>query len=159
MINIDRESVYKAWEPVLKHLNKMTLKETIQKDRMLAMKARENEKKSALTTLIGELERLTEKDGKTPIKNPSDAQVIAVVKKFIANNIECGTESENVHVEGYLPQMMSESELGAAIQAATIKLGVDSMKGMSLVMKELQQSFPGQYDGKVASELVKSILS
>jgi len=129
----------------------MTLKEQIQNDRIVAMKAGDKRKRLVLSTLMGELDRID--------KNPNDAQVIKKIKNMVDGNIECHNEMENEYLEVYLPKIMSENELAAAIQNATIKLGVDSMKGMGLIMKELQQSFPGQYDGKLASELVKKCLA
>ena len=85
----------------------MTLKEQIQKDRVSAMKEGNKEKRLVLSTLVGELDRID--------KNPTDAQVMKKVKSLIDSNIECGNESENVFLEGYLPQMLSDNELETII--------------------------------------------
>ena len=129
----------------------MTLKEKIQSDRLTALKAGEKRQNLVLSTLLGELDRVA--------KEPTDEQVIKKVKSMIDGNIECHNEIENQYLECYLPQMLSTDELGTIIQEITIRLQISDMKGMGLVMKELQTKYPGMYDGKIASQIVKNTIS
>jgi len=129
----------------------MTLKEQIQKDRVTAMKEGNKEKRLVLSTLVGELDRID--------KNPTDAQVIKKVKSLIDSNIECGNESENVFLEGYLPQMLSDNELETIITNYINQMSISGMSNMGKVMAYLKNQYPGKYDGKTASQLVKNVLS
>ena len=85
----------------------MKLIDKIKKDRILALKAKENEKKLSLSTLIGELDR---KD-----KDPSDELVIKTIKSTIEANEQTGNLAENDILSVYLPEMFSDEELNEII--------------------------------------------
>lgn len=129
----------------------MTLKERIQEDRKIAMKNREIEKKNVLGTLLGELDRIS--------KTPTDAEVVAVVKKIMENNVLTNTTNENEYLSIYLPELMSETEIKDAITPFIDEHGLNNPKSMGLVMKFLKDNYAGQYDGKTASDVVKKVLS
>lgn len=139
----------------------MTLKERIQEDRKLAMRNKESDKRRVLTTLFGELDRMTKLENgvQVPIKNPTDEQVIPVIKKMIENNTLTNTTEENVYLGVYLPPTMSEEELRFVIQPYIDENGLTSPKSMGLVMNFLKNNYTGQYDGKLASQIVKEILN
>lgn len=127
------------------------LKEKILKDRMEALKEKNTVKRTALSSLIGELD----KQG----KDPTDIQVVSAIKKMIENNKTINCENENVYLESYLPEMMSDKELEDRIKffVSTIK-GEVSMRNMKDVMEYLSSNYPGQYDGKQASSIFKNLL-
>lgn len=129
----------------------MTLKEQIQKDKLTAMKESNIEKKTVLSAVLGELDRTT--------KDPTDAQVISVVKKIVEANIECKNEKENQYIELYLPQTLSEENLTKIISEEVKKHGYTSMKNMGQIMTHLSYNYPGQFDGKVASNIVKNLFA
>ncbi len=63
--------------------------------------------------------------------------------------------------EKYLPSMMTEDELKASILAIMIYKDLaasDGMRSMGVVMKELKLVHPGQYDGKMASNIFKDLI-
>jgi uncharacterized protein YqeY len=62
-------------------------------------------------------------------------------------------------IEEFLPQMMSEAETKAAIEAIKSDLGASSMADMGRVMAELKARHGALVDGKLASGLVKQALS
>lgn len=129
------------------------LKEKIVKDRMLALKEKNMIKRTALSSLLGEL------DNKS--KNPTDAEVVSTIKKMIENNKTINCENENVYLEPYLPSMLSNVDLELHISGFIAKLkteGEVSMRNMKDVMNYLSSNFPGQYDGKQASIIAKNLL-
>ena len=125
-----------------------------------ALRARNSEVRLILSTLIGGLDGLTEKDNKTPIKNPTDAHVIAAIKKTIENNIACGKADcfENEYLTTFLPTKMSNEELTNEIEhcIATCELG--GVRDMGKVMSYLNAKFAGLFDGKEAAVIAKSKL-
>ncbi|MEM6267319.1 MAG: GatB/YqeY domain-containing protein, partial [Pseudomonadota bacterium] len=68
-------------------------------------------------------------------------------------------QAELAVIEEFLPQMMSEEETKAAIDAIKSELGASSMQDMGKVMGELKNRHGAVLDGKLASGLVKAALS
>ncbi|MFL0356707.1 GatB/YqeY domain-containing protein [Erythrobacter sp. GH1-10] len=68
-------------------------------------------------------------------------------------------EAELAVIEEFLPQMMSEEETRAAIEAIKAETGASSMKDMGQVMGALKARHGAVLDGKLASGLVKAALS
>ena len=58
----------------------------------------------------------------------------------------------------YLPPVLSDEELEKIVDDTIKALGVDSIKGMGLVMKEVTSKYGSQVDGSKVSALVKSKL-
>lgn len=72
------------------------------------------------------------------------------------NEVRKKTEREIIILSEYMPQQLSEEVVVAFIQEIIAKTpGVNA----GLVMKELSPKIKGQFDSKVANELVKSALS
>lgn len=67
--------------------------------------------------------------------------------------------SELAVIEEFLPAMMSEEEVIAAIEAIKAETGASGMKDMGAVMGELKKRHGAVLDGKMASALVKQSLS
>lgn len=67
--------------------------------------------------------------------------------------------NEKEILDGYLPKMLSEAELSSAIDEIVTTNGFSTMKDMGNAMKILKEKYPNQYDGKLASTLIKSKLS
>ena len=62
-------------------------------------------------------------------------------------------------IEGYLPAALSSDELARIVDAAVKESGATSLKDMGQVMKAVMARLAGQsVDGKVVSDLVKSVL-
>ena len=69
-------------------------------------------------------------------------------------------EREEIEViERYLPQQMSRDAVEAAVRAIVADTGASSIKDMGKVMAELKARCGGQYDGAVASAVVKTVLA
>lgn len=59
-------------------------------------------------------------------------------------------------LDTYLPKMLSVEELSFIIKSIISKNGFSSIKEMGLVMKQLKTDYPNQYDGKLASTIIKN---
>lgn len=138
----------------------MSLYLTIKTDALTARKNRDTRTATSLTTLIGELETFAKNAG----REPTDADVVAFVQKTLKNVDEvlrlASQESssyltavdERALFERYLPKQLSRDELSAIIETA-IEAGATNVGD---VMKLLKTSYNGQYDGAVASAILKA---
>lgn len=129
----------------------MTLQETINNDLRSAMLSKNEFNKSILRVLIGELNRVD--------KIVSDEKVTSIVKKLIENAKLVGNQHEITFLSGYLPQQLNEDQLKALVSQLIEDKGYSSLKDMGKVMNDLKTEHAGQYDGKLASEIIKSRLS
>lgn len=129
----------------------MTLQEKINADLKAAMLKKDETTKSILRVLIGELNRVD--------KIVSDEKVIATVKKMIENaKIVGGAEDEIAVLENYIPKQLTEEELSGIISSLIFENSYTA-KDMGKIMATLKSSHNGRYDGKLASTLIKNILS
>jgi uncharacterized protein YqeY len=142
---------------------KMITLQNLKDEQLEARKARNTVKSSLLTTLLGELDTDAKRSGK-------DADISAVVRKFMKNVLEnisiAGDrrdsdwldklELEREILEGYLPKQLSQDQLELYLKQAIANHGFDN-KGS--LMKHLKDNFAGQYDGKLAAEVVAKLLS
>lgn len=142
----------------------------IKKCQLQARKDRDSVKASALTTLIGEIETATTGTGKTL----TDEAVVATVKKFITNakdsrqfaidgnaaDAAARLTAEIAVYEQFMPQQLSEEQLQAEIAAIiSIPGQVTQKPNIGAVMAALKSKYAGQYDGALASKLIKAALA
>lgn len=127
--------------------------EQISKDFMAAYKAKEMEKKD----FLGVLKTEVTKESKTP----EDAYVVGKIKSMIKNAAATNSLSEDelAILENYLPKQLSEDELRTVIGLTVMKEGYSGMKDMGKVMSELKANYDGQYDGGMASSIIKKLLA
>jgi uncharacterized protein YqeY len=113
-------------------------------------------KVKCLTTLLSEASRPGLDDGK---RESTDQEVIAVAQKFIKNINEtlshCSDDDlfmELEFINAYIPKQLTEGEIAGIIAGSGIANVGDAMK-------YLKSNFSGQYDGKIASQVVKELFS
>lgn len=141
----------------------MSLLQTIRNDQLNARKAKETLKASLLTTLLGEAIAIGKNDGN---RETTDAETIAVIKKFIKNinDTLVHREEESLIAERdilkeYLPKQLSSDELINIVSAFVEQNDLEGSKGVGAVMKYLKQNYEGQYDGAMASQVTRDVLS
>jgi len=134
----------------------MTLMEQIKTKQVQARKSYCVAEASLLTTLLGEAAMV----GKNAGRETTDAEVVAVVKKFVKNIDETVTALtsrgqdaadflvERDILEQFLPVQLSENAL---IEVAKCQ------PNMPAFMKHLKENFAGKYDGKLASQVAKAV--
>lgn len=144
------------------------LLEKLQAAALAARKAQDSVAASLLTTLYAEAARVGKDQGN---RVSTDEEVVAVVKKFGKNVDEtlaalpetdvrvAALRVEKALLAEYLPQQLDEAGLTAVIAELVAALPEKSPKQMGAVMAGLKARAGGQYDGAMASRLVKAALA
>lgn len=138
----------------------MCLFEQILRDRQAARITRNKTEVDILSVLIASLER------DKHLKNPmDDAVVIAMCKKVQAGVQELLTgtfgdstvmQEELAVLERYIPKQLDDQEIHDLI-IASLEGGTPATMGA--LMKALKAQHEGQFDGKMASLVIKGILN
>jgi uncharacterized protein len=134
------------------------MKTQIKKDIMDAMKNGDTSKRDILRVLMGEIQRNEQSTGgKLEL---TDSDITKLVKKMVENIKQTnGDDNEVLILSEYLPKELTEVQLTSLILAFITVNEITSMKGMGEVMKYLSETFPSQYDGKLASTIIRNKLT
>lgn len=113
---------------------------------------------SLLGVLLGELDRL-------PIPRhiePNADQIYGVLKKLYdsaeymsENDLSEESKIEYAYLKDYIKQQLSESDIRFEIENLILSKGCN----IGMIMKHFKEWFPGQYDGKLVSQLAKEYIS
>jgi uncharacterized protein YqeY len=148
----------------------MSLSETIQKDIVTAMKAKEEMKLGVLRMVkaaiqLKEVEKLRKLDDQESIQL---LQTLVKQRKESIDQFTKGGRQDLVDkevkelsiLEHYLPAGASPAEMEAAISKAIAETGANSIKQMGAVVKAAKTALEGKtVDGKALSDLVRDRLS
>lgn len=143
------------------------LKETLKKDEIAAMKARDKARVSVLRLVNSEI-KAYEVNNREEI---SDENVIKIVEKSIKQNKEAleyakQANNEEKIAEGnfaievltpYLPKQLTEEEVSAMLREI-ITNGNYTAKDMGKIMKEIMPKVNGKFDRSKINPMVKEIL-
>jgi uncharacterized protein YqeY len=147
----------------------MALLDTIQKDMVSAMKAKDEERLGALRMIKSALQK-QQIDSMKPLNEATEMQVMNTLLKQRRESAELfrkggrqelaqKEEAEIGIIESYLPSAPSAEETERAVAEAISETGATSAKQMGAVMKAAQARLTGKrVDGKALSELVKQKL-
>jgi len=148
----------------------MSVSETIQKDIVTAMKAKDEMKLSVLRMAkaafqLKEVEKMRKLDDQesiqllqTLVKQRKDS--IDQFAKGGRQDLVDKEKSELAILETYLPAGASPAEMDAAITRAVAETGASSMKQMGAVVKAAKTALEGKtVDGKALSDLVRERLA
>ena len=137
---------------------------------MAAMKAKDKERKDALSALLTALKNKAI-DKRADRTEEEESQVILKEIKQLKETIEM-TPADRTDIltecnsrlavlEEYAPKMMDEAEIKAVVSELLTSLGLDAptAKEKGKIMKELMPKVKGKADGKLVSEVVASFLS
>lgn len=135
----------------------MELYKKIKSEYVIARKNRDKNKTSILALVIGEIETEIKRG-----KSVSDQEIISKIKKMIENiNICINAEKDEASIlklkdeiyclGEFLPRELSEVELKHIVVEM-------KPKNIGEAMGFLKKNFPGQYDGKLASKVIKDFL-
>ena len=137
---------------------------------MAAMKAKDKERKDALSALRTALKNKAI-DKRADLTEEEETQVILKEIKQLKETIEmtpadrtdilAECNSRLAVLEEYAPKMMDEAEIKAVVSEVLTSLGLDAptAKEKGKIMKELMPKVKGKADGKLVSEVVASFLS
>ena len=148
----------------------MSLSETIQKDIVTAMKAKDEMKLSVLRMVkaafqLKEVDKMRKLDEQESI---SLLQTLVKQRKESIDQFGKGGRQDLVDkeqkeltiLEAYLPAGASQAEMEAAITKAIGETGANSIKQMGAVVKAAKNALEGKtVDGKALSDLVRERLS
>ena len=132
----------------------MTLQAQIKKDLMLAMKAKDEEKKSTLRIIMGEF-------GRAETKEISDDDVVRTLKKLIKSERETleqsGKPGDNRYIgilESYLPHMATDEDIRNWIAQ---NIDFSSYKNKMQAMRDIMVHFGSTADGNRVKEILQEI--
>lgn len=146
----------------------MSLKARIAEDMKSALKAREQQRLSAIRMLHAAIKQ-REVDERAEL---GDSDVLSVVEKLIKQRrdsiaqFEAAGRTDLAKAEsfelsvlsGYLPQQLSEAEIGAEVARAIAEAGATAMADMGKVMALLKPRLAGRADFGRVSALVRGRL-
>lgn len=149
----------------------MNLKEKIDQDIKVAMKAREKDKLEALRAVKAAVLLAETEKGSTGQLSPD--QELKLLQKLLKQRKEAAEIyisqnrqdladvelSQAGFIEVYLPRMMNEQELKVEIQSIIIELGVTDQKDFGKVMGMASRKFAGKADNKIISDMIRQLLS
>jgi uncharacterized protein YqeY len=141
----------------------VTILEQVQEDVRTAMKAGERERAAALRMVVDALQQ----DAKL-----GDGDEVAVLQRERKKRLEAADayheggrgeqaeveRSEAELIEAYLPEQLSDEELGTLVDAAIGETGATEQKQMGQVMSALMPKVGGRADGKRVSQVVRDKL-
>ena len=128
----------------------MTLQERIQSDMKVSMLNKNTERLSLLRVIKGEINRED--------KELSDDRIISIIRKMKENAEMMNNQDEIKILNEYLPAMLGEKQIETLIKGIITKGGYSGMKDMGKIMSELKV-YGGQIDGKIASGIVRKLLT
>jgi uncharacterized protein len=132
----------------------LTLQETIKNDLAGAIKAKDEEKKSAIRVILGEFSRGGKKD-------LQDEEVVSILKKLIKSEREVltqkGVSGDSPFItiiEGYLPKMATSEEI-----ASWIRENIDFSKfnNKMQAMKPVMARFGSSADGNTVKKILQDM--
>ncbi|MEF9934286.1 MAG: GatB/YqeY domain-containing protein [Clostridium sp.] len=147
----------------------MSLKDQLQTDWKLALKARDTFKSSVLNMAKASI--INEEKNKG--SDLTDDEIVDIISKevkmrrdaiieFEKGNRQDLVDSSNEEISillGYLPQQLTENEIAEIVNNVVNELGAKDMKDMGKVMSKVNPITKGRADGKLVSQIVKNYLS
>lgn len=147
----------------------MSLKERLQNDWKVALKAKEKFKANVISMAKAAVLQIEKTDG----VELNDEQIISVLAKEVKSRRDSisdfkkgnrqdlidETQKEIDILLGYLPQQLKECDILDLIKEAANSVGANSIKDMKKVMSYLSPKTKGRADGKLVSKMVKEFLN
>jgi uncharacterized protein len=141
----------------------MSVLEQVQADVRTAMKARDRERAAALRMIVDSLQqdaKLGKGDEVAVLQRERKKRLEAAEAYRDAGRAEqeAAERFEAELVEGYLPQQLSDEELGELVEAAIAETGAAGQRQMGQVMSALMPRVGGRADGRRVSAAVREKL-
>lgn len=146
-------------------VNMSELLNRLKKEQLLARKAKDTVRASLLTTVIGEAspsgnQTVTDDDVQAKIgkfyKNLKDNRVIYLQRNQDITEVD----QEMAILEEFLPRQLSEDDIRNVVTEYVSNNDLpQGNKAMGMVMGYLSKKYKGQYDGKVAKDVVLNVLN
>jgi uncharacterized protein YqeY len=141
----------------------MSVLEKVQGDVRYAMKARDRERAAALRLIVDVLQQDAKlgKGDEVAVLQRERKKRLEAAEAFEGggrNEQAAAERFEAELIEGYLPEQLSDQELGELVDAAVAETGATEQKQMGQVMSALMPKLGGRADGKRVSAAVRERL-
>jgi uncharacterized protein len=141
----------------------MSVLEQVQADVRTAMKAGERERAAALRMIVDSLQQDAKlgKGDEVAVLQRERKKRLEAAEAYAEAGREEQAASERFEaelVQGYLPEQLSDEELGELVEAAIAETGASEQKQMGQVMSALMPKVGGRADGKRVSAAVREKL-
>ena len=146
-----------------------SLKASIADASTAAVRAKDRERVKALRLVNAALKQ-AEIDGRKTLEDADVLAVLTKMRKQRLDSLDQFTRAERddlaaieryelAVIDEFMPQMLSDEELGEAVRDAIAATGASSMKDMGKVMGKLKAEFAGRVDMAAASREVRAALT
>jgi uncharacterized protein YqeY len=138
--------------------------EQVQHDVKDAMKAREKERVHALRLIVSELQKAQkeQRDDEVQVLQRERKRRLEAAEAYRDGGRTDLAESEEREAEiiaSYMPEQLSDEELGALVGDAVAESGASSPQEMGKVMAVVMPKVKGRADGKRVSAAVREMLT
>jgi hypothetical protein len=147
----------------------MTIQGRIESDYIVAYKAKD----TVRLAVLRHLKTAAKNRGVEVLRPLTDDDLLEIIARQIKQRREsidqyekhgradlAAVEAADLTVlQDYMPAPLTDAELAQAIDTLVAETGAQGPKDMGKVMQALTQAYKGRYDGKKASEAVRSRLS
>ena len=144
------------------------MKNEIEKALKEAIRAGDNERKSALRLVLSAI-KLAEVEKREPLE---DAEILGVIQKEVKARREAIADAKKAErsdlveqanadiaiLEEFLPQALTGEELEAVIKEAITEVGASNPGDMGKVMKAVMPRVQGRADGGQVNQMVRQLL-
>lgn len=147
----------------------MSLKERLNQDMILAMKAKDKSQLSIIRMVKSDIKNVEIKDK----KELNDDEVITVIQRATKQTnesleafIKADTNPDKIAelkyyleiLESYLPKQLTEDEIKVIVEKVMSENGITSKKEMGKLMGALMPFVKGRADGKLVNKVVTELL-
>jgi uncharacterized protein len=145
-------------------LNSVSLLTQIQHDVKDAMKAGEKERVHALRLIVNELQKAAKENGADELEvlqreRKRRFEAAEAYRDGGRTELADAEEREAELIGSYMPEQLSDDELGAIVGDAVAESGASSPREMGKVMALVMPQVKGRADGKRVSNAVKEKLT
>ena len=141
----------------------MSILEQVQADTRAAMKAGERDRVAALRLLANALQQEAKVGGDDEVgvlqrERKKRLEAAEAFRKGGSEDRAAAEEAESELIEGYLPEQLSDDELGELVSSAIEEAGATEAREMGKVMSLVMPRVQGRADGKRVSGAVRERL-
>ena len=141
----------------------MSILEQVQADTRAAMKAGERDRVAALRLLANALQQEAKVGGDDEVgvlqrERKKRLEAAEAFRKGGSEDRAAAEEAESELIEGYLPEQLSDDELGELVSSAIEEAGATEAREMAKVMSLVMPRVLGRADGKRVSGAVRERL-
>lgn len=148
----------------------MSLRERLKTDLTTAMKQRDEVRKLVLRNIMTEISVAEKSKKQTELDDGDVLGIIQRLAKQREESIEMAREGDREDIaeneagelailHEYLPEQLSREEIEVEAQKIIEQVGAAGPQDMGKIMGSLMDRLKGQADGKLVSEVVRTLLS